>query len=289
VPEDSLGRFVGILDEDEDLQLIYSELLQRTSLEEFEKIFRRYLLKFSTRLRMEAVSPEQIQAANICQTQSRNSAYTIRHRLQAELEAKAPVHASLPLIVPDHSANSRVAVENDQSDSEASDEEDFEPIDNMEETFDPFKDLREFVLSSNSLKSLKESLRLLVHPDPIKQTLSKIWPVTLSRATRHVISYEVEWEVPKFLRAYFSQDQQLGDILTLTGDAVNAQALSCRDYLSATWASTGPLLLKGLETVLAKIATTDTEGPNIVETSQQSTLPFGEPGKFHLRPDTNKP
>ncbi|KAE9367993.1 hypothetical protein N431DRAFT_445061 [Stipitochalara longipes BDJ] len=65
------------------------------------------------------------------------------------------------------------------------------------------------------------------------------------------IKYDVEWEVPKFLATCFTEGQELGKVLTATGEALNAQAQSCADYLAQTWPEIGPVLLDGLHEVFA--------------------------------------
>lgn len=57
----------------------------------------------------------------------------------------------------------------------------------------------------------------------------------------------MEWEVPAFLESQFPKGQRLREIMTFTGGAINAQASSCRDYISTTWPEIGSFLLDALE------------------------------------------
>lgn len=61
--------------------------------------------------------------------------------------------------------------------------------------------------------------------------LEKIWPS--GREYAHLqIHYEVTWELPRFLSAYFPASQDIRNVPTLTGDETKAQAISCGQYMS---------------------------------------------------------
>jgi hypothetical protein len=51
-------------------------------------------------------------------------------------------------------------------------------------------------------------------------------------ASKLEIDYELTWELLRFLPAYFLANQNLRDVLTLTGNETRAQAISCGQYLS---------------------------------------------------------
>jgi hypothetical protein len=129
------------------------------------------------------------------------------------------------------------------------------------------------------------------NPDQITLALAELWPVTLPKSERHAIPYEIEWEVQKFLGAYFKEGQQLGNVFTLTDDGRETQASSFHDFLSATWSDTGELLLEGLQKLLAKTASTiwlDTEKLELDENSSQNSLPFDNPSEFQMFTNANK-
>jgi hypothetical protein len=63
--------------------------------------------------------------------------------------------------------------------------------------------------------------------------------------------YELQWELRYTLVQYLTKDQCLGDVLSITRGSFNAQAQSCRGYLSWRWLSVSPPILKGLEKILA--------------------------------------
>jgi hypothetical protein len=69
----------------------------------------------------------------------------------------------------------------------------------------------------------------------------------------------LQWEVPDFLRSCFAEGQELSKVLTLTGEAINAQAMSCSDYLEQTWPVLGRVLLEGLQEALYRGKASKTE------------------------------
>lgn len=67
---------------------------------------------------------------------------------------------------------------------------------------------------------------------------------------RCTIAYDLRWELPAYLKKFFSSDQRLGGILTLTGGAINAFGSSCEDYLKNMYPAIGISVLKCLEKML---------------------------------------
>jgi hypothetical protein len=68
------------------------------------------------------------------------------------------------------------------------------------------------------------------------------------------VTYEVTWELPAYLSTFFHQDLPLSQILTLTGDIVDAQAASCHDYLEYNWPKLGSLLAEVVATLRKSLA-----------------------------------
>lgn len=87
--------------------------------------------------------------------------------------------------------------------------------------------------------------------DSMRRALSTLWPLGHSRSRKFEIMYELQWELRYTLGQYLTKDQCLGDVLSITRGSFNAQAQSCRDYLSWRWLSVSPPILKGLEEILA--------------------------------------
>jgi hypothetical protein len=226
-------RLVDFLYGDKELNRLYNDALEKVTYDVFETHFRNSLLLFAAQLRLEATSREGKETARIIQTFSRNAAHTIRNMLQTKrgITEMADYRSEEPDL---------------DWEGDARDEEELVPIDDADGETDPLQLLEQFVQASESLKLLKEAFHLLIQPDPIKYALFKAWPVTRSRCFAYEITCEIEWELPQFPQRNFSEGQIIDDVLTLTGDSLNAQSLSCKEYLSFMWPKIGPLVLSGL-------------------------------------------
>jgi hypothetical protein len=64
------------------------------------------------------------------------------------------------------------------------------------------------------------------------------------------IAYDLTWELPSYLKKHFPAEQPLGNILTLSGGAVDAYGSSCKDYLNKMFPFVGPCVLDCLEKML---------------------------------------
>jgi len=87
------------------------------------------------------------------------------------------------------------------------------------------------------------------------KAIDNCWPVLDSPLALCKLNYQLHWEVPKFLRSRFAPGQSLGDIMTTTGDSLNAQATTCRDYLYRQWPAGGYLVLEAMEKALSSPVT----------------------------------
>ncbi|KAF5666734.1 serine threonine kinase [Fusarium circinatum] len=62
----------------------------------------------------------------------------------------------------------------------------------------------------------------------------------------------VRWQVPACVQEELDGSTDLGPILTITGTSLNALAVCCQDYVSATWKDSGALFLEDLEAFLVQ-------------------------------------
>jgi hypothetical protein len=223
-------------------QALAKDALQKVSPGQFEDNLRRSLVQFSAHLKAESSSLTMTQAARAVRRFARNAASLFRQSLDASENENqlAPVIAS-----------SR----QDQDDDEDDDEDDDDLLENKEEGEEDASKLELVLSKSVAFRLLEENLRLFVHPDPVKKALFQVWPINHSGDSALEINYSLEWEVPHSLSTYFAEGQKLGNILTLTGDAINAQAQSCGDYLVQTWPEIGPALLSSLQHGLSSLET----------------------------------
>lgn len=67
------------------------------------------------------------------------------------------------------------------------------------------------------------------------------------------ITFHVEWKLPKDQAHPASPDYALGPLVTITGSAKEAQAISCSEYLRQTWSTTGIKILQLIQQVLRNI------------------------------------
>lgn len=87
---------------------------------------------------------------------------------------------------------------------------------------------------------------------------------------RHTMLFVAQWNPTDFLREQFTDNSDigrlLGETLTLTGSATDAQALPCAEYMLQNWPMTGPTLLSLLKTAL--VSGNDVSGIVLAGTTQ---------------------
>jgi hypothetical protein len=70
------------------------------------------------------------------------------------------------------------------------------------------------------------------------------------RRTRYEVYYHINWNLLGFLRKQKydkDQDSMVESAIAITGSALNAQALTCLEYMKMTWPTTGPEVLRSLQ------------------------------------------
>jgi hypothetical protein len=256
------------------LQTLSKEALQKVSPGKFEDNLRRSLIQFAVHLNTEATSTSPTMARIACVV--RRCAMNVANLTRKSLELVAnTTFKDSGLQENSHqtikSENGELEdpteegkdgdedglLENKEEGEEDEDGDDDGLLENKEEVEEDSKDLELLLSNSMALQMLKENLHLFVHPDPTKKALFQVWPITHPRDSALEITYSLEWEVPHFLATYFPKGQEVGKILTITGEAINAQAKSCGDYLVQTWPRVGPALLASLQHDLSSL---DTQG-----------------------------
>jgi hypothetical protein len=244
-----------LLDQDW-LQTLSKEALQKVSPGKFEDNLRRSLIQFAIHLNTEATSTSSTMAHIACVV--RRCAINVANLTRKSLELVA--NSRLEDNGLQGNSHQTIKSENGELEKPAEEDEDGGEdclLENKEEGEEDSKDLELLLSNSMAIQMLKENLHLFVHPDPIKKALFQVWPITHPRDSALEITYSLEWEVPHFLATYFAKGQEVGKILTITGGAINAQAKSCGDYLVQTWPKVGPALLASLQHDLSSL---DTQG-----------------------------
>lgn len=135
-------------------------------------------------------------------------------------------------------------------DSGDSDNDEMDAIDDVEDQMSEFKFFKDLVVSFTSFERFKERFDLFVSPDQIRLAIFQQWPSLCSKSSRQQLSYDIECALESFIDNHVKDAKRLGELLTLTGDAVDAEALSVREYICRTCPDIGDLLLEGIELLL---------------------------------------
>jgi hypothetical protein len=108
---------------------------------------------------------------------------------------------------------------------------------------------RELLLSQPKHDTMGELNREILHGLPSANYISR------SRQTQRTKAiYHISWDPLAFFSAQGygdSYDLVICDVITLTGSHVDAQALSCREYLAQTWPQIGTQTLRLIQKLLA--------------------------------------
>jgi hypothetical protein len=238
-------RLCDFLSTQDWLLKLSKEASEKVSIDKFENNLRRSLKQFAVDLKKEGATTIMVETGSAIGRIARNAANLFRQSLER-------------LTKSDQEAD-RIDTKGDQVNwpsgdyrEEDPDEDDMDDVLDYKEgegEEDP-KSLEILLAKSVALQLLEENLRLFISPDPIRRMFFEMWPVTRSRTSQFTVEYDVQWEVPSFFGTYFAEGEELGNVLTVTGEAINAQAQSCRDYLVQTWPKIGATLLDCLQELL---------------------------------------
>ncbi|KAH6711969.1 hypothetical protein BKA61DRAFT_485641, partial [Leptodontidium sp. MPI-SDFR-AT-0119] len=256
--EDSLGiatshyggsdRLVILLLGDTMLHSLIRKIFRNFGPEKFVLKLRSCLIKFSKHIMLEAASARSfnmVQAGKALRVLARPAAISIKEKLEAEVSNIVdPLHHDGKSNTETQTTRQRGLTEG-EVDVTASEEIDDEFL---EQDMPPT--LEDDLSKSSAYQLLREDLQLHVEPDNVRRSLFEIWPVLQDRSTALRIDYDIEWEIPSFLEKSFPVGTKLGNLMTLSGSSVNAQAQSCEDYLAEKWPDIGPLILGMLEDFL---------------------------------------
>lgn len=107
-------------------------------------------------------------------------------------------------------------------------------------------------ISSSQAQDHRNTLLKNLESIPAAPHLSRISP--MRSPALYTTDYELTWNLMRFLREqeYDSEvcPETIGRVITITGDAEVAQALSCRDYMEQMWPLTGKDLIGLLEDII---------------------------------------
>jgi hypothetical protein len=235
IAEGGGDQLIKFLKKDAELNTIFKTLVEKVGLDKFQKILQRCLVQFSAHIKSEVTSPVMIRSARFIKKHSRNAAASVRLELQSRnIETRK------------FSDNSGERPEAALDDLKSETEESDDDLDEGTYT----NTIEGDVAATISFQLLKENLELFIRPDTIRKLLYKLWPPTIQRSSSLPVNYDICWELPEYLRTHFEMDQDIGMVLTITGEVMNAEAKSCREYLLSSWPTLALPVLEGLKEFL---------------------------------------
>jgi hypothetical protein len=104
-------------------------------------------------------------------------------------------------------------------------------------------------LPSSSENTTFRSDSYVSYEKNIRKTFEGVWARKEKRNSLEVV-YKVHWHLHSFISPFFPSTQQIGDIITLTGNHEDAWATTCRQYLSTNYPKSGTLLIDVLQQIL---------------------------------------
>jgi hypothetical protein len=227
-------QLANVIRADAELRTVCDQAINKSTWGRFESNLRRCLVQLSKDIRIEIQSRQATQAARAIRTFARSTAQSMKRALERQEITKE---------------TSQGTDEMYDSNSEGSDIG-MDPIDDVEEHMGEFKQFALLIVSSQSFEWFKERFELCVNPNPARFAVFQQWPTLSSKSSQLLLAYDIEWDLESFVDIHVKEYTQLGNLVTLTGEVVNAEALSSREYLSWAWPDIGTLLLEGVELLL---------------------------------------
>jgi hypothetical protein len=241
-------QLTNLLRQDAELRAMFKLAVQKQTWGSFEKNLRHCLIQLSKDLRSEIQSRESTQAAKAIRTFARNTAQGIKRTLELHeltIQTSQRMAEVYPLFNPRQSESSQMDIDSDESE-----DDEMDPVDDLEENTEEFEQLELLIVSSKSFEMFKKRFDLYANPVQARFAVFKQWPTIISLSSQHQISYDIEWDLKTFVNNHVKDPTRIVELITLTGDSKDAQALSSGEYLSHTWPRVGPFLLQGLEQLL---------------------------------------
>jgi hypothetical protein len=110
------------------------------------------------------------------------------------------------------------------------------------------------------IKSVSPSV--LEFSKEIQTSVLKAWPLSSAKSSRETLSYDIEWDLQAFLENHVQDPTKLAELVTISGEAVDAEAISSREYLARTYSDIGTLLSEGIELLLLHKSSCKTPYPS---------------------------
>ena len=136
---------------------------------------------------------------------------------------------------------------------------------NMEENEDPgsplFTETQKILIKSKAYQWLVGRIQtiLVTTEGTTAESISKMIHIRLNSDELdrlHTATFRTSWSPLRFLREQNYQkgeNQAIGEVITVTGSAIDAQAMTCAQYMHQTWPVTGDEVLWALQAAMAEI------------------------------------
>jgi hypothetical protein len=148
------------------------------------------------------------------------------------------------------------------------------PLHGQEEEEDPvvpfLPEARYFILESKAYQQLLERIKLSLTLTPRQGTTIELIRKDIitglsiqprsQDGTQQVVSqlynvsFEITWNPVSFLKEQYHNEghQEISEVITLNGSAIDAQAITCAQYMHQVWPSTGNETLRVLQSAIAQ-------------------------------------
>ncbi|KAH8762311.1 hypothetical protein F5882DRAFT_522842 [Hyaloscypha sp. PMI_1271] len=249
-------HLVNVVRQDAELRALCDQAIHGSGWGHFEKNLRRCLVQLSKEIRNEMQSRQATQAARAIRTFARSAAQSIKGALELQKSTKETSELKAEM----YDLSTQV-----DPNSESSHGDETDAIDELEEDhMAEFKYFEDLVVSSKSFEWFKERFHLCVNLDQARSAVFQQWPrlspksPRLSPKSSHLsllspkssqqsLFYDIECDLEFFIDTHVKDPTQIGNLIVITGEAVHAEALSCREYLSRACPDISTLLLKSIE------------------------------------------
>ncbi|KAH8751896.1 hypothetical protein BGZ57DRAFT_728116, partial [Hyaloscypha finlandica] len=229
---------VNVVRQDAGLRALCDQAIQKAPWDRLEKNLRRCLVQLSKDIRIEMQSRQAKQAARAIRTFAISAAQSIIRNIELQESTKESGERTAGM----YDLSTQV-----DPNSEGSDDDEMDPIDELEDHMAEFKYFEDLVISSKSFEWFKERFHLCVNPDQARSAVFQQWPHLSPKSSQQSLSYDIAWDLEFFIDTHVKDPTQIGNLIAITGEAVHAEALSCREYLSRACPDISTLLLKSIE------------------------------------------
>jgi hypothetical protein len=86
---------------------------------------------------------------------------------------------------------------------------------------------------------------------PPMDYVDKVLRFALPPSSNSITTFHLQWDLVDYVQTQLDNIQQLRTVLTLSGDASNAEASTCLDYCETVWPIDGRALVDALQNAIS--------------------------------------